>query len=89
MITIYKYTVHPSEESVAMPRDAEILTTAFQGQELCIWAKIDTETTEHEERKFKVFGTGHNIPQDMGIMYDFIGTAFMDNGLVFHIFEIE
>lgn len=42
-----------------------------------------------EARTFRVFGTGHQIPEDAEQMYVFIGTAFMYTGLVFHIFELE
>ena len=27
------------------------------------------------------------IPRNMTIVYEFVGTAHMDNGLVFHVFE--
>lgn len=89
MTTIYKYIISSNAAVVAMPEDAYVLSTAFQGKDLCIWARVDTDIKEIESRTFRVFGTGHPIPQDMGLMYDFIGTAFMDNGLVFHVFELE
>jgi hypothetical protein len=65
---------------------SEILSVAFQRDVFCMWAKVDTEA-KTEIRNFEVFGTGHKIPREMGIDYKFIGTGFMDNGLVFHAFE--
>ena len=89
MITVFKYTI-PADDTIAvLPREADILTVAFQGDDLCVWAKVDTSIEEMEARTFKVFGTGSPIPQDNEPMYNFIGTAFMNNGLVFHVFELE
>ncbi len=86
METIYKYTIDPSSPGIEMPKGAEILTAAFQGESFCIWAKVDAEATT-ETRRFYVFGTGHVMHADLGINYKYIGTGFMRNGLVFHAFE--
>jgi len=88
MITIFKYTLSKfaTFTKVKIPVNAEILSAAAQGTNLCVWAKVDTEA-ETEERIFEAFGTGHEIPFDMGIDYTFIDTAYMSDGLVFHVFE--
>jgi hypothetical protein len=86
MITVYKYIIDPYSSEIELPIGAEILSVAFQRDTCCVWAKVDTEA-ETEKRNFEVFGTGHEIPRNMGIDYEFVGTAHMDNGLVFHAFE--
>ena len=86
MITVYKYIIDPYNSEILLPNNAEILSVAFQGNEFCMWCKVDTERSVLP-RNFEVFGTGHEIPRNMGIDYNFIGTAHMDNGLVFHAFE--
>lgn len=86
MFTIYKYIIEPSDSKVVLPIGAKILSVFFQMDELCMWAEVDTEK-EDDTRYFEVFGTGHKIPYRMGVDYSFIGTAHMNNGLVFHVFE--
>ena len=86
MITIFKYELSLDNPEIKLPKGAEILSVASQGHELFMWAKIDTEA-KTEIRTFEVFGTGHEMTQDMGIDYKFIGTAHTITGLVFHVFE--
>ena len=86
MITVWKYTIDPYSPAIDIPVGSEIVSVAFQRDDFCMWVKVDTEK-ECESRNFEVFGTGHEMPYGMGIDYAFIGTAHMDNGLVFHAFE--
>jgi len=88
MKTIYKYLLEPiTLNKVDMPTGSEILSVAFQRDNLYIWAKVDIEATL-STRKFKVFGTGHEIPLEEENCLKFIGTGHMDGGLVFHVFEL-
>jgi len=87
MITVYKYKIVPNQNSILIPKGAEILTVQTQDNIPCIWAKVDTEA-KHEERFFEIFGTGHKIHCDMGVDRKYIGTFQIDNGnFVFHLFE--
>lgn len=86
MITVFKYEIPPYNAAIKLPIGAEILSVCFQSDTFCMWAKVDTEA-ENEERNFEAFGTGQEMPYDMGFDYKFVGTAHMDNGLVFHAFE--
>lgn len=86
MITVFKYEIPPYNGAVKLPVGAEILSVGFQRDVFCMWVKVDTEA-ETEERNFEAFGTGHEMPYNMGADYLFVGTAHMDNGLVFHAFE--
>ncbi len=86
MITVYKYEISPYNNKVELFEGAEILSVAFQESTLCMWAKVNTESRT-EIRIFEIYGTGHEIKHGMGIDHKFIGTAHMDNGLVFHVFE--
>lgn len=84
MQTIWKYTIQPSME-LNLPKGAQILSVHEQGDALCMWALVDPEV-ETENRKFAVYGTGHEIPDQQ---MKFVGTAHNNNGsLVFHVFEI-
>jgi hypothetical protein len=86
MITVYKYQLGVSKEEVSMPVGAEVISAAFQSDTLCLWAKVDTEATT-EFRRFKVFGTGHEIDPKFEGKLKFIDTAFIGM-FVFHVFEV-
>ncbi len=90
MNTIYKYKISPENFSniskVEMPHDAKILSVGSQNNEVFVWAEVDTESSVFI-KMFEVFGTGHEVKYDMGTEREFLGTAFLDNGLVFHIYE--
>lgn len=85
---IFKYVLHPDGNEIALPKGAAILSVAFQGDQFCFWAKVNPDEMEKEVRIFRVFGTGHDMPQEMGIDYKFLGTGWMSDGLVFHAFEL-
>ncbi len=88
MITIFKYAIVGANNKIELPKGAEVLSVASQNHKIFMWAKIDTEA-KTEVRNFEVFGTGHEMTQDIGIDYTFIGTAHMISGLVFHVFEYK
>lgn len=88
MKAVYKYVLDPRSEEVEMPIGAELLSAGFQGDHLCIWAKVDTENVVMP-RKFKVLGTGHEIPVELEEYLTFLFTCHMNGGLVFHLFEIN
>jgi len=87
MKTIYKYKLSPlaASEVITMPAHSLPLSVSFQRNELFMWVQVDTCRVD-VERKFEVFGTGHDMPNDVSHRY--IGTAHEDSGLVFHLFEI-
>jgi hypothetical protein len=88
MKTIYKYQIEVKHNfSLILPAKAEILTVQMQNATPYIWVLADLKISS-EERFFEVFGTGHEIPYDMGIDRKYIGTFQMMGGsLIFHLFE--
>ena len=85
---IWKYEIKiTDDQSIKMPKGAEILTVQTQDGNPCIWALVDPEA-DLEYRMIEVFGTGHPIHYDMGIDRKYIGTIqIVEAGLVFHVFE--
>ena len=82
MKTIWKYTLNPAT-SIEMPIGSQLLSVHEQKSEICLWALVDPER-DMEVRHFRVFGTGHKIPDKQA----FIGSGLLNNGsLVFHVFE--
>jgi hypothetical protein len=85
-LTIYKYPLKTTDEQVIqMPFGATILSAQCQMKSICVWAIVNT-TAPLENRKFRIFGTGH--PFDLTPNeFKFIDTVQMDM-LVFHVFEV-
>lgn len=86
--TIWKFNLETTDyQTISMPKDAEILTVQTQGNTPCVWALVNPEA-EKEDRNFEVFGTGHKVPVDMGVMREYVDTYQLDGGsLIFHVFE--
>ena len=87
MRRVYKYTLSPDITSVTMPLNSVVLSTAFQGENLQLWALVDDKVDETVKRTFYVAPTGESIPQHFKDIR-FIGTAFYSDVFVFHVFEI-
>lgn len=86
MTTIYKYPLPVTDRiAVDMPAGSEILTAQMQAMTPCLWAKVDT-SNPIETRYFRIFGTGHPMPSDMGVDLAYVATM-QDRSLVWHLFE--
>lgn len=86
MKSIYKYQLPLGDTvTIEMPREAQALAVQVQSGSPYIWALVDPDAPK-ELRQFKVFGTGHMIPQEDPLHY--LGTFQLDDGnFVFHVFE--
>ena len=68
-----------------IPAGAKVLHADCVGDSLFAWFLVNPEAM-NETRKFRVFGTGFEIPEDLNLKY--IATAKMSDGvLIWHIFE--
>lgn len=85
MITVWKYTIRIFEtQEIGMPRNAQILCAKRQGDNICLWVKLDSRQKELEPRRIAVRGTG----EDLGFQEKvYIDTVIMGE-FVWHIFEI-
>ncbi len=88
MSVIYKYELDNLGSPLEIPYGAKILNADFQDDQLFIWALVEKNNIK-ESRCFKAYGAGHEIPYMPDSKLIYISTAFMDNGLVFHIFEVK
>jgi hypothetical protein len=83
MKTIWKWTLQP-ETTINMPHGAKLLAVQEQRGEPQLWALVDPGAKTYP-RTFRVYGTGHNLPDDPG---KYVGTFQIQNeALVFHVFE--
>lgn len=96
MKTIHKYQLQITDaQTIKMPRWAELLSAQFQGENLCVWALVNTEEDVMEDRVFRIFGTGHEIDVEIEDperdfnygSFKFLATAQQPTiPLVWHIF---
>lgn len=86
METIYKYLLPIQDEVILkMPKGAKPLTVQVQGENVYIWAIVDSSVKEVEDYYFDIFGTGflYDCPSGKHIYF---GTIQL-SGLVFHVFR--
>lgn len=87
MKAIWKFKLELERDGVPtrLPKGAEIISTAFQCDELFIWAIVDPEA-ERVERMICVIPTGAGFPDEP--QFRFLFTAHHKSGrLVYHVFE--
>ncbi len=79
-------TLATGDTQIEMPYIHNILTAREQGEDICIWAEVDT-ASPMIARRFRVIGTGHEMP-DVALSY--IGTAMLlDGRLVLHVYSYD
>ena len=98
MITVYKYGLENWRKNVCrviLPIGAEILkyqyNTSAKGEELNIWAKVDTTAAE-EVCYFYIVKTGENISKrleqrDKNKNLEYVGSFVDKNDIHWHIFK--
>lgn len=86
MKVVWKFKLELDVEvPTRLPKWAEIISIAFQGDELFIWAIVDPEA-ERVGRILYVIPTGVPFPYEPE--FRFLGTAHHRSGLlVYHVFE--
>lgn len=88
-LTIWKYPLAVEDYvTLSLPKGARILSVQTQRGLPQLWALVDADAPT-VQRRFRVFGTGHALPN--GVIFDtYLGTFQLHDGaLVFHLFEDE
>jgi hypothetical protein len=52
-----------------------------------VWIEVDPESDRLESRRFRVVGTGYDIPYGVGVELKHVGSAISPAGFVWHIYE--
>lgn len=88
MKAIYKYQLPFMEDSyINMPSDSQIIRVDGLDGALWVWAIVDTERPVVEKR-FKLFKTGGEMPQDMNrYFYIGCGAIFIQMELMMYVFQ--
>lgn len=84
---IWKFPIRCEDDwSLAMPAGSIPLSVGLQNGSPVLWAAVDSSTTEKEQHRFHLRGTGH--PLRGAGMHRFVGTFQLErSGLVFHLFD--
>lgn len=86
MKTIWKYELEITDiQEIEIPKDAEILTVQCQRDKPFLWVLFNKDASM-EKRIIETFGTGHDIPEVMGMSRKYIGT-YQIGGYVWHVFD--
>lgn len=87
MTKIFKYPIKITDsQKVKMPINAIILSAGFQGDQLNLWAMVESKNTSLDNRVIEIYGTGNPI-EGFDWEKKFIQTVFDPQGFVWHIFE--
>ena len=85
MKTIWKFPLQVTRnQHIAMPAHAHLLRVQAQGDQLVLWALVDTDEPL-EQVPMAMYGTGHQLPEDWGVYFD---TA-QQGPFVWHFFQPE
>ena len=87
MKKIYKYPLEVTDtQFIELPLGAEILTAQMQGNQLCLWAMVNSSPDAiKKNRCIEIIGTGNPVPTgDLKYISTF---QIAGGGLIFHVFE--
>ena len=87
MKKIFKYPLEIIDtQFIELPLGAEILTVQIQGDQLCLWAMVNTlPGAIKKNRRIEIIGTGYPVP--VGELKYISTFQIMDGSLIFHVFE--
>lgn len=83
MRTIYKYPLQlTGSQMLTLPSSARFLSVQLQGDQLCLWAEVNTGIGGVKDTVISIVGTGHVIPP--GAVH-YLGTVQQDQ-FVWHVY---
>jgi hypothetical protein len=83
MKTIFKYALDSQDCTLQLPKGAEILTVGLKNGSPSLWALVNPNTSELEERHICIVGTEWQVEDTMKYI-----TTYMDGYFVWHVFEL-
>lgn len=81
MRKIFKYLI---EESVLIPKNHKVVLVDQQNGDFYIWVEFEESDAVEQVVYFRVFGTGHLIPDGFEHVHSYIEGQF-----VWHIYKCE
>lgn len=88
MYAVHKYNLPFIDyPTVEMPIGSKILSVELQNRKIVAYALVPlTPNTNLITVNFRIAGTGHQIPPADANTYEFLGTAKIEEDLIFHVF---
>lgn len=89
METIYKYPLLLTDkQELLLPVGANLLDVQLQGEQLCLWAIVDTDAQRFHKYIVRIEGTGQGpIPFDhRGAI---LRRTVQQGGMVWHVFVMQ
>lgn len=83
---MFRYQLEVTDrQGITLPAAHTLLSVApgRSDYHVDLWAKVTPSSSEDLTRVFRIFGTGHQMPETP---LEFIGTAVMPDGLVWYVF---
>ncbi|KAB2329434.1 DUF7352 domain-containing protein [Bacillus mesophilum] len=86
--TIWKYVLKAGTlNEIDMPFGCELLSVETQGEDIVIYALVNTKEDKQQKVEVRTYGTGHDIDTNLTNGYKFLGTANLQaQSLMFHVF---
>lgn len=90
--TVFKYRIDSAlDDPVFMPRDAVEVLVGHQGRHVFVWAEHwlpeeEGEEKRMEKRRYGVYGTGHEIPDEATHVGSFLTQP--DGAFVWHVYRL-
>ena len=84
---VLKYTLTPDDPFILeIPAASRIISVKEQRGDIVLYVLSSEQQPFKDRYEVYVYGTGHMIPQDVGLMCTFLGTVTLPRELVFHVF---
>ena len=89
MLKVVKYRIRIIDrEVISMPKGAKILCVKTQQKIPCVFALVNDQEHDLEERVIRLYDTNRAINPEQILKDGYIGTIFVDDGeLAYHVFE--
>jgi len=86
MKTIWKYELETTDyQMIQIPKPAKVLSVSNQGNQIVLYAEVDSDSISEKGVEVWIHGTGHEFKAPENSR--FIGTVkLMDGVLIFHVY---
>lgn len=91
MQTIWKFPLDiTDEQEIALPWGAVPLTVQMQGDQLCLWVRVNPENLPLMRHTIHIYGTGNPIEEEYGdVLERYLGTVQSHGGrFVWHCYWV-
>lgn len=86
MKTVWEFPFNLAGQfTLDLPRGAQLLAAQEQNGQACLWMLVDPATQSKDLRTFRVYLTGHDVPDEPGLLHR---ATFVMVGRAWHLFEV-